>query len=65
MRDPVSTPEGITYERKSIVDWLKKNNYCPKTHKKLEIKDLKPNYALREAIEFMILKGGFIEQTKN
>ena len=65
MSDPVSTSEGISYERKAILKWLEKNGYCPKTHKKLEIKDLKPNYALKEAIDDMILKGGYKERTKN
>jgi STIP1 family protein 1 len=63
MTDPVSTPDGITYDRKAIIKWLETRNYCPKTNKKLELKDLRPNYALKEAIHSMILKGGYSDST--
>ena len=63
MTDPVSTPDGITYERKAIIKWLETKDYCPKTNKKLFLKDLRPNYALKEAIHSMILKGGYSDTT--
>lgn len=51
MKDPVITPSGISYERKSILDWLKKNQCCPLTKAPLTDKDLVTNYALKSAIE--------------
>jgi len=51
MRDPVVTPYGHCYERKSIEDWLEKSNSCPLTGKKLSKEDLIPNYSMKNAIE--------------
>lgn len=51
MEDPVVTPYGHSFERKSIVEVINKNGLCPFTRKKLEIKDLIPNYTLKTAIE--------------
>ncbi|CAG7720936.1 unnamed protein product [Allacma fusca] len=52
MRDPVITPCGITYERRSIVEHLRRgNNFDPTTRQPLTEKELVTNLALREAIE--------------
>lgn len=51
MKDPVITPDGITFDRQSILDWLEKNNYCPLTKNPLEKHQLIPNRNLKEAIE--------------
>lgn len=51
MSDPVIDPEGITYERSAIEEWLKRSETSPITRSPLRIADLIPNRALREAIE--------------
>lgn len=51
MNDPVITPHGISYEKKAIVDWLSKNNFCPITKKGLKENELTPNYKLKEIID--------------
>lgn len=54
MKDPVMTPQGITFERNSIEDWLNKYDSCPITKKPLAKSELLPNYSLKGAIrEFM------------
>jgi hypothetical protein len=51
MQDPVITPHGISYERKSIMTWLNKNNFCPITKKPLSRDQLITNYALKQTID--------------
>jgi hypothetical protein len=51
MQDPVITPHGISYERKSILKWLEKNTKCPITKNPLRKEDLIVNYALKQAID--------------
>ena len=51
MKDPVITPYGHTFERDNIVKAIKKDGKCPLTRKKLEIKDLIPNYGLKQIID--------------
>ncbi|KAI3822686.1 hypothetical protein L1987_10281 [Smallanthus sonchifolius] len=53
MKDPVTLPTGITYDRDSIEKWLytKKNNTCPVTKQVLLDQDLTPNHTLRRLIQ--------------
>ena len=51
MVDPVVDPEGHSYDRESIMKWLKKKNISPLTRNPLTEKDLKPNIALKNSIE--------------
>ena len=51
MENPVITPYGHSFERKAIVEAINRKGECPITRKKLEIKDLIPNYSLKTAIE--------------
>jgi len=51
MMDPVTTPSGISYERSAIEDYLQKHNCDPVTMVPCAINDLRPNLALKEAIE--------------
>jgi len=44
--DPVITPNNITYEKKSLLDYIEKNKCDPKTKKKLNKEDVVPNYIL-------------------
>mmetsp|Transcript_18703 Transcript_18703/g.44831 ORF Transcript_18703/g.44831 Transcript_18703/m.44831 type:complete len:104 (+) Transcript_18703:559-870(+) len=51
MLDPVTTPCGITYERNILVDHLRKvGKFDPVTRKPLDVHQLSPNLALKEAI---------------
>ncbi|TKY53165.1 E3 ubiquitin-protein ligase PUB23 [Spatholobus suberectus] len=52
MKDPVTVPTGITYDRDSIEKWLfaSKNDTCPVTKQPL-LPDLTPNHTLRRLIQ--------------
>ncbi len=50
MVDPVSDPDGNTYERRAITEWLTRNPTSPITRAPLRTDQLVPNRALREAI---------------
>jgi len=56
MQDPVVDPEGNSYERSAIEDWLSKNNTSPLTRAPLTKSQLAPNRALREIIQEEIRK---------
>ncbi|XP_058205331.1 E3 ubiquitin-protein ligase PUB22-like [Rhododendron vialii] len=53
MKDPVTIPTGITYDRESIEKWLftHKNKNCPVTKQVLSNPDLTPNHNLRRVIQ--------------
>ncbi|KAG5556436.1 hypothetical protein RHGRI_006884 [Rhododendron griersonianum] len=53
MKDPVTIPTGITYDRESIERWLftNKNKNCPVTKQVLSNPDLTPNHTLRRVIQ--------------
>ncbi|CAD6210371.1 unnamed protein product [Miscanthus lutarioriparius] len=52
MRDPVTAPTGITYDRESIEAWLDTGRAtCPVTHAPLRHEDLVPNHAIRRVIQ--------------
>ncbi|KAI8562898.1 hypothetical protein RHMOL_Rhmol03G0071200 [Rhododendron molle] len=53
MKDPVTIPTGITYDRESIEKWLftEKNKNCPVTKQVLSNPDLTPNHTLRRLIQ--------------
>eukprot|EP00003_Mantamonas_plastica_P020212 TRINITY_DN3267_c0_g1_i1.p1 TRINITY_DN3267_c0_g1~~TRINITY_DN3267_c0_g1_i1.p1 ORF type:complete len:410 (-),score=156.31 TRINITY_DN3267_c0_g1_i1:193-1377(-) len=51
MDDPVITKYGHSFEKSSILKWLKENQSCPMTQKPLTEGDLIPNFSLRDAIE--------------
>jgi hypothetical protein len=51
MKDPVSTPEGISYDRPFIEEWLKTSQTCPITRSPLRANQLIPNIALRNTIQ--------------
>ena len=46
LKEPVITPDGITYEREAIEKWLTKNSTCPVTGKQLRSNQLIKNRAL-------------------
>ncbi|XP_042501200.1 U-box domain-containing protein 19-like [Macadamia integrifolia] len=52
MVDPVTISTGHTYDRSSILKWLKSGNFtCPKTGEKLTSTELIPNSTLRKLIQ--------------
>jgi hypothetical protein len=51
MNDPVIGSDGRTYERAAIMQWLRTNPHSPLTREPMTLSSLKPNYALKSAIE--------------
>ncbi|GAM90245.1 hypothetical protein ANO11243_082870 [Dothideomycetidae sp. 11243] len=51
MHDPVITKNGHSYERQTIVEHLKRSPTDPLTRDPLTIDDLRPNIALRKALD--------------
>jgi len=51
MEDPVILSDGHTYDRKCIVKWLEEHDTSPLTNEQLTNKEVRPNYALKSAIE--------------
>jgi len=56
MKDPVVDPEGNTYDREAITEWLHKNSTSPISRNPLKPEDLIPNRALKETMD-LFLKG--------
>lgn len=54
MKDPVVGPDGQTYERAAIVDWLQKHHTSPITRSPMNASQLVPNIAVRSAIQDII-----------
>ncbi|KAL5200213.1 hypothetical protein ABZP36_021416 [Zizania latifolia] len=52
MRDPVTAPTGITYDRESLEGWLARGHAtCPVTGRPVRLADLVPNHATRRMIQ--------------
>ncbi|TKW41487.1 hypothetical protein SEVIR_1G319600v4 [Setaria viridis] len=52
MRDPVTAPTGITYDRDSVEGWLERGHAtCPVSGRPLRAEDLIPNHATRRMIQ--------------
>ncbi|KAL5723680.1 hypothetical protein ACHQM5_007050 [Ranunculus cassubicifolius] len=61
MMDPVTIVTGQTYERSSIVKWLKAGNHtCPKTGEKLTSTEMIPNSALQKLIKQYCSNNGIL-----
>jgi len=63
MQNPVIGPDGQTYERQSIEDWLRVHNTSPVTRAPMQANQLIPNFALKNAIQNM-LNGKTIPKAK-
>jgi len=50
MKEPVLTPDGITYEREAIETWIKVNGLSPTTRDPLSIEELRPNNNLQKLL---------------
>ncbi|KAG0175396.1 hypothetical protein DFQ28_000928 [Apophysomyces sp. BC1034] len=60
MHDPVFTPDGITYERQSLLDHFARNgNFDPISRAHLAESQLIPNRSLKEAIEDFLKDNGW------
>uniref|UniRef100_A0ACD6ANN5 Uncharacterized protein n=1 Tax=Avena sativa TaxID=4498 RepID=A0ACD6ANN5_AVESA len=52
MKDPVTAPTGITYDRESVEGWLARGRAtCPVTGAPVRLGDLVPNHATRRVIQ--------------
>jgi hypothetical protein len=51
MVDPVIDPDGNSYEKHAIEDWIRRSGTSPITRTALSINDLHPNRALKTAID--------------
>lgn len=51
MTDPVIGTDGHTYERTAITEWLSTHSESPLTRRPMTLADIKPNFALRTALE--------------
>ncbi|KAG0480126.1 hypothetical protein HPP92_010984 [Vanilla planifolia] len=59
MKDPVTTPTGITYDRPNIERWLDmRHSTCPVTHATLHGDDLIPNHTIRRMIQDWCVANG-------
>merc|ERR1719444_677799 len=51
MHDPVVLTDGHSYERRHIEEWLQMHSTSPISGLQLQLKDVTPNHALRNAIQ--------------
>jgi small GTP-binding protein len=51
MKDPVVMPDGHTYERSALLQWLHRSPVSPITRQSMSIDDARPNYALKGMID--------------
>ncbi|KAL5562187.1 hypothetical protein UlMin_031934 [Ulmus minor] len=63
-RDPVITPSGLTYERSVILDHLQRvGKFDPITREPLNLHQLVPNLAIKEAVQAFLEKHGWAYRT--
>ena len=56
LKDPVIAEDGNTYERKAIEGWISKGGVSPLTQERITIEGLRPNRAIRDAIQQLGVK---------
>ena len=59
MHDPVTTKTGISYDRSTMIEHLKRSEKDPLTGEPLSYEDLRPNRALKEACERFLEENGW------
>jgi Mg-chelatase subunit ChlD len=64
MKDPVIGPDSQTYDRANIVEWLTLHHRSPLSRQPMEVAQLIPNIALRNAIEQAVHPGVPREEVK-
>lgn len=50
-RDPVVAEDGYTYEKRVIIEWIRRAGNSPFTRQPLLVSNLRPNYAVRQLVE--------------
>lgn len=65
IRCPVISPYSFTYEKESIVNWIKLKPTCPLTNQKLTMLDLRSNKNIQNVIDYLILKERFNKENPN
>lgn len=65
MRLPVLNCNGFTFEKETILEWLKTKNECPLTKNTMSVKDLRLNKNAIMFIEYLIYKERFNNKNKN
>ena len=51
MKEPVIFPDGYTYEKSAIEDWIKVHHSSPYTRQRMEADQGIPNRALKDQID--------------
>lgn len=54
LSDPVVAPDGYSYERECIVEWLRRKRTSPVTGDAMPFPLLVPNHTLRETIRELV-----------
>eukprot|EP00957_Ditylum_brightwellii_P091184 6942211-Ditylum_brightwellii.AAC.1 len=52
MKIPVLAPDGYTYEKSAIENWLNEHGTSPQTRQMMRTEDLVPNRVLQDLIEY-------------
>lgn len=60
MTQPVVTPSGITYDNKSLSQWIETHHSDPATQAPLKLEHLYPNLALRDMIQEWLVNHQFL-----
>ena len=61
MQDPLTTPEGHSFEKEAIEKWLQENLTCPLTRASITLESLIPNSNLKQAINDFHLRNEMIK----
>lgn len=59
MHDPVMTKNGHSYDRSTMIEHLRGSKTDPLTREYLQVEDLRPNLALRQACEEFLENNGW------
>jgi hypothetical protein len=65
MRQPVINPNGFTFEKDTILEWLKTKQECPMTKNKLTKKDLRLNKNALNYIQYLVYKERYNSKCKS
>lgn len=59
MTEPVVCPSGVTYDRKSVTQWIQQNHSDPATNAGIRTDNLYPNVVLRDMIQEWLVDNKF------
>lgn len=59
MHDPVTTKNGQSYDKSTMLEHLRRSETDPLTREPLRIQDLRPNLALKQACEEFLENNGW------